>query len=60
MNRYLAGGEVTLADLFHLPFGNTLGSMGYDLLTTSSRPNVSRWWKNISSRPAWQAVKENA
>ncbi|KAH9922404.1 glutathione S-transferase [Fomitopsis serialis] len=59
-NRYLAGDEVTLADLFHLPFGNTLGSMGYDLLTTSSRPNVSRWWKDISSRPAWQAVKENA
>ncbi|KAH9837537.1 glutathione S-transferase [Rhodofomes roseus] len=59
-HRYLAGDEITLADLFHLPFGNTMGSMGYDLLTTSSRPNVSRWWRDISSRPAWQAVKENA
>ncbi|KZT66181.1 glutathione S-transferase [Daedalea quercina L-15889] len=59
-HRYLAGDEVTLAELFHLPFGNTLGTMGYDLLTNSSRPNVSRWWKDISSRPSWQAVKENA
>ncbi|PCH34466.1 glutathione transferase [Wolfiporia cocos MD-104 SS10] len=57
---YLAGEEVTLADLFHLPFGNTLGLMGYDLLTTNRRPNVAKWWKTISSRSAWQAVKDSA
>jgi len=57
---YLAGNEVTLADLFHLPFGNTLGLMGYDLLTSKSRPNVARWWKDISSRPSWEAVKGQA
>jgi len=57
---YLAGDEVTLADLFHLPFGNTLGLMGYDLLVSPSRPNVARWWKDISSRPAWQAIKDSA
>ncbi|OSX56870.1 hypothetical protein POSPLADRAFT_1158114 [Postia placenta MAD-698-R-SB12] len=59
-SKYLAGDTITLADLFHLPFGNTLGLMGYDLLTTESRPNVARWWKDISSRPSWQAVKEQA
>ncbi|CCM06590.1 uncharacterized protein FIBRA_08868 [Fibroporia radiculosa] len=48
-SRYLAGDEVTLADLYHLPFGSTLGLMGYDLLLNPSRPNVARWWKDISS-----------
>ncbi|KZT05162.1 glutathione transferase [Laetiporus sulphureus 93-53] len=59
-SKYLAGDEVTLADLFHLPFGTSLGLMGYDLLTTESRPNVARWWKDISSRPAWLAAKDGA
>jgi len=55
---YLAGDNVTLADLFHLPYGTIVEKVGGDLL--SSRPNVSRWWKDISSRPAWLAVKDSA
>lgn len=23
-------------------------------------PSVARWWNDISSRPAWQAVKDSA
>ncbi|KAH9992151.1 glutathione S-transferase-like protein [Russula vinacea] len=57
--KYLAGNEVTLADLFHLPYGSIVfEELGYGGL--DKRPNVKRWWKDISSRPAWQAVKGGA
>ncbi|KAK7462166.1 hypothetical protein VKT23_007769 [Stygiomarasmius scandens] len=55
--KYLAGNEITLADLFHLPYGLMLAQGGSDLMT-SKGPNVTRWWQDISSRPAWQAVKD--
>jgi glutathione S-transferase len=57
--KYLAGNEVTLADLFHLPYGNIV----FDALNLGGldgRPNVKRWWKDISARPAWLAVKDGA
>ncbi|KAH7928889.1 glutathione S-transferase [Leucogyrophana mollusca] len=54
--KYLAGSQVTLADLFHLPFGHMFGSMGIDAL--EKQPNVARWWKDISSRESWAAVKD--
>jgi len=57
--KYLAGNEVTLADLYHLPYG----SMVFEQLKYGSldkRPNVQRWWKDISSRPSWLAVKDGA
>ncbi|KAI0263539.1 glutathione S-transferase [Gloeopeniophorella convolvens] len=53
--KYLAGDEITLADFFHLPYGNTFVEEGLGLF--EKRPNVWRWWQDISSRPAWQAVK---
>ncbi|KAI6098343.1 glutathione S-transferase [Pisolithus croceorrhizus] len=56
---YLAGEYITLADLFHLPYGTVaIEELGCDVL--QDRPNVARWWKEISSRPAWQAVKNGA
>ncbi|KII85279.1 hypothetical protein PLICRDRAFT_166954 [Plicaturopsis crispa FD-325 SS-3] len=57
---YLAGNEITLADIFHLPYGSMLSKIGIDALESEARPNVARWWKDISSRPSWQAVKEGA
>ena len=68
--------NVTLADLFHLPYGSMVfEQLGYGNL--DKRPNVKRsvlyrvwprgvliqqrrWWNDISSRPAWQAVKNGA
>ncbi|KAF9809006.1 hypothetical protein IEO21_07631 [Rhodonia placenta] len=58
--KYLAGDEVTLADLFHLSYGAMLSVIGINVLETDKRPNVARWWKDITSRPAWQAVKDGA
>ncbi|ERN16996.1 hypothetical protein AMTR_s00057p00211420 [Amborella trichopoda] len=51
-NKYLGGDEFSLADLHHLP------NIRYILMTPkaslfTSHPHVSRWWSDISSRPAW-------
>ncbi|KIJ60351.1 hypothetical protein HYDPIDRAFT_177446 [Hydnomerulius pinastri MD-312] len=54
--KYLAGNQVTLADLFHLPYGSVILDIGIDEF--SSRPNVKRWWGDITSREAWVAVKD--
>ncbi|EKM53960.1 uncharacterized protein PHACADRAFT_145482 [Phanerochaete carnosa HHB-10118-sp] len=57
--KYLAGDEFTLADLFHLPYGAMLKQLDYGYLEDfGRRPNLARWWKDIASRPSWQAVKE--
>ncbi|EHA8587649.1 glutathione S-transferase F11 [Cocos nucifera] len=53
-NEYLAGDEFTLADLSHLPNAHYLVNKterGRKLFT--SRNNVDRWWKAISSRSSW-------
>ncbi|OSX62329.1 hypothetical protein POSPLADRAFT_1040015 [Postia placenta MAD-698-R-SB12] len=57
--KYLAGEEVSLADLFHIPYGSMLGMMRIDL-GSETRPNVARWWKDITSRPSWVSVKDGA
>ncbi|KAF9231919.1 glutathione S-transferase [Melanogaster broomeanus] len=57
--KYLAGETVTLADLQHIPFGALLCTAGHaDIF--SSKPNVARWWNELTSRPAWNAVKDGA
>ncbi|KAL6306944.1 glutathione transferase [Sparassis latifolia] len=56
-SKYLAG-DLTLADLFHVPYGPALKLAGVDVLEDPSRPNVLRWWKEISSRPSWLALKD--
>ncbi|EIM86362.1 glutathione S-transferase-like protein [Stereum hirsutum FP-91666 SS1] len=56
--KYLAGDDYTLADLYHLPYGYMLAAAGSD--TMSRRPNVGRWWKDITSRPGWLAVQDGA
>ncbi|KAH9889014.1 glutathione S-transferase [Cubamyces lactineus] len=54
--KYLAGDEVTLADLFHLPYGTLLEKQGIDYLVSGRWPNVTRWWKDISSRDSWKKI----
>jgi len=55
--KYLAGNEVTLADLFHLPYGTMLLRAGSDLMT-SKGPNVARWFNDLCARDSWNAVKD--
>ncbi|KAG1759249.1 glutathione S-transferase [Suillus occidentalis] len=59
--QYLAGDSVTLADLSHLPYGTAFYGLGAGFADVfESRPNLARWWKDISNRPAWLAVKDGA
>jgi len=57
--KYLAGDELTLADLYHLPYGTAIFEQ-LKVVSLENRPNVQRWWNDISSRPSWQAVKDGA
>ncbi|KIK53976.1 hypothetical protein GYMLUDRAFT_206981 [Collybiopsis luxurians FD-317 M1] len=55
--KYLAGNDLTLADLFHLPYGALLAKFGCTLMTDKGS-NIARWWNDITSRPSWQVVKD--
>ncbi|KAJ7250728.1 glutathione S-transferase [Mycena rebaudengoi] len=57
--KYLAGETLTIADLFHLPWAYALTERA-NLDLIPSRPNLARWYQDISSRPSWQAVKDGA
>ncbi|KAG8739547.1 hypothetical protein FRC10_005457 [Ceratobasidium sp. 414] len=52
-HKYLAGDTLTLADLWHLPYGAYFENLVPGVFTS---PNVNRWWQDISSRPSWKAV----
>ncbi|KDR68560.1 hypothetical protein GALMADRAFT_256820 [Galerina marginata CBS 339.88] len=54
--KYLAGDEITLADLYHLPYGSMLPVAGSNIIET--KPNVKRWFEDLTSRSSWQAVKD--
>ncbi|KAJ7253568.1 glutathione S-transferase [Mycena rebaudengoi] len=55
--KYLAGDELTLADLFHLPYGTMLKQAGSDLLSTKG-PNVIRWFNELQARESWAFAKD--
>ncbi|KAF4615736.1 hypothetical protein D9613_012468 [Agrocybe pediades] len=55
--KYLAGDEITLADLYHLPYADLLPRASANII--QERPNVARWYKDVWSRPSWQAVKDS-
>lgn len=52
--KYLAGEKITLADIYHLPYGTLIGEIGSDIIAT--RPNVNRWFKELASRDSWKTV----
>lgn len=54
---YLAGDEVSLADLFHLSYGK----MAKDLVGTelfAKHPNVDRWFSALEKRDSWIKVNQ--
>jgi glutathione S-transferase len=54
--KYIGGDEFSLADIQHLGYGLYLGACGVNLLEDPKRPNLNRWWKDITSRPSWKEV----
>ncbi|KAJ7106319.1 glutathione S-transferase [Mycena epipterygia] len=55
--KFLGGNEFTLADLFHLYSIPMLAEAGIDIMGNRG-PNVTRWWKDVISRPTWIKLKE--
>ncbi|KAF7360469.1 Glutathione S-transferase [Mycena venus] len=55
--KYLAGDELTLADLFHLPHAPIIEkNANTDLMTR--KPHVARWYKDLVSRPSLRAFED--
>eukprot|EP00026_Physarum_polycephalum_P016527 Phypoly_transcript_17450.p1 GENE.Phypoly_transcript_17450~~Phypoly_transcript_17450.p1 ORF type:complete len:212 (+),score=39.36 Phypoly_transcript_17450:126-761(+) len=50
--KYLAGDFLSLADLFHLPYGSHVFRQAPELL--DSRPHVKKWFESLTSLPSWQ------
>ncbi|KAF5350518.1 hypothetical protein D9756_008530 [Leucocoprinus leucothites] len=54
--KYIAGDELTLADLYHLPGGSLLPLVGINVI--QEKPNVARWFNEISNLDSWKKVKD--
>ncbi|KAJ7458248.1 glutathione S-transferase [Mycena latifolia] len=54
--KFLAGNDLTLADLFHVGYATLLPGAGIDIMT-SKGPNVTRWFNDIIQRPTWIKLK---
>jgi len=53
---YIAG-EFSLADIFHCAGMQYAVHTGHgDLWNNPKRPNIARWWKNISERESWKST----
>jgi glutathione S-transferase len=55
--KYLAGDEVTVADLFHLPYGSMAKDVGYSSIF-EKYPHVTKWFDGLLARESW--VKANS
>lgn len=53
---YLAGDELTLADLFHLPYGKMVKEQGGAELFAKF-PHVDKWFAALEKRESW--IKAN-
>jgi len=52
--KYFTGEEVSLADLFHLPYASLTETLGLADLY-AKYPNFHRWLKDLQSRESWKA-----
>ncbi|KAF5008998.1 hypothetical protein FDECE_4761 [Fusarium decemcellulare] len=52
---YLAGNDISLADLFHLPFGVLVEEAGFAGFLPKY-PAVRAWWEGLKARDSWKTV----
>ncbi|KAJ7233684.1 glutathione S-transferase [Mycena rebaudengoi] len=55
--KFLAGNELTVADLFHLYYAPYFVDKEVDVMT-SSGSNIARWWNELIQHPTWVKLKE--
>lgn len=52
--------KLTIVDFFFLSNGKAITDLGYDYLVNEEKyPNISRWWKDVSTRESWQTIKDS-
>ncbi|PMD41334.1 putative glutathione S-transferase [Hyaloscypha variabilis F] len=52
-HKYLVGDELTLADLFHIPYGKMARDVGY-LELFEKYPHVAKWFDGLLARESWK------
>jgi glutathione S-transferase len=52
---YLAGNDVTLADLYHLPYGTFVERFGFAELIVKY-PATNKWWESLKARQSWKKI----
>ncbi|KAF7296910.1 Glutathione S-transferase [Mycena indigotica] len=55
--KYIAGNELSLVDLYHLIYAPGLAPAGVDIMTRAERPHVARWWNELISTPTYVKLK---
>ncbi|KAJ4309124.1 hypothetical protein N0V84_011690 [Fusarium piperis] len=55
--KYLAGDDITVADLFHLPYGAMSEPFGFGELL-AKYPATEKWWNDLKERESWKKVNE--
>ncbi|KAF7170328.1 hypothetical protein CNMCM5623_002772 [Aspergillus felis] len=57
--KYLAGDQVTFADLSHLPYGVFVEQFGFaDLI--AKYPHFQKYWEELKSRESWKKVSASS
>ncbi|KAG8977059.1 hypothetical protein FRC05_002580 [Tulasnella sp. 425] len=54
--KYLAGDEITLVDLWHLPHGEIAEKFAPEVF--ESHPKFYAWWQALKTRPSWIKANE--
>ena len=55
---FLVGAEASLADLFHLPYGQLAFQQPEAKKVLEEHPNVLKWWNSLTSRPSWVKIQQ--
>ncbi|KAH8819243.1 putative glutathion S-transferase II, GST-II [Xylogone sp. PMI_703] len=53
--KYMAGDEFSLIDIYYMPYTDLLYKAGEGKLI-DDRPNLKAWWERVSSRESWMKV----
>ncbi|KAJ6010658.1 hypothetical protein N7451_002070 [Penicillium sp. IBT 35674x] len=55
--KYLGGDNLTLADLYHLPYGAFVEPFGFAELV-DRYPAFKKWWEGLKSRDSWKKLTQ--
>jgi len=53
--KYMAGDEFSLIDIYYMPYMNLMYQAGEGNLI-DERPHLKKWWESVSSRDSWKKI----